>query len=375
MLFSPMFDEYFTGATTVVSKSTNVHTADSSDKCHLSNTNPSTSTTVVADTTQLDIQTTPKLSYSNTICHATEKVNQAENVFAKVYSQKEGIDFEESFALVARLEAVKLFIAYAAHKSFPVYQMDVKTIFLNEPLKEEVYVNQPDGFLDPRHPDKVYHIKKALYGLKQALRAWYDELPNFLIHQSPRGIFINQAKYAQEILKKHGITSCDSIGTPMATKPLNADLSEILIDQTKYHSMVGALMYLTASRPDIVLTDMLFSPMFDEYFTGATTVVSKSSDVITANASDKRQQQPDSTSSTSTLATTVSADGNFDLYNCRCCSLVPAESDSLPHAHTQDSKVKRSAPQLNKNVIGQKAQVHVIILFRNSDNNQLPQYC
>ncbi|GJT48148.1 retrovirus-related pol polyprotein from transposon TNT 1-94 [Tanacetum coccineum] len=155
--------------------------------------------------------------------------------------------------------------------------MDVKTTFLYGPLKEEVYVNQPDGFADPYHPDKVYRLKKALYGLKQAPRAWYDELSKFLIskgfskgsidptlfitkhgedilfiHQSPRGIFINQAKYVQEILKKHGMTSCDSYGTLMATKHLDADLSGTPVYQTKYHSMVGALMYLTASRPDIV---------------------------------------------------------------------------------------------------------------------------
>nr|GFB79168.1 hypothetical protein [Tanacetum cinerariifolium] len=83
----------------------------------------------------------------------------------------EGVDFEESFAPVARLEAVRLFIAYAAHKSFTVYQMDVKTVFLYGPLKEEVYVNQPNDFVDPYHPDKVYQLKKALYGLKQAPRA------------------------------------------------------------------------------------------------------------------------------------------------------------------------------------------------------------
>nr|GEY13711.1 hypothetical protein [Tanacetum cinerariifolium] len=93
----------------------------------------------------------------------------------------EGIDFEESFAPVARLEAVRLFIAYAAHKSFTVYQMDVKTTFLYGPLKEEVYVNQLDGFVDSYHPDKVYRLKKALYGLKQAPRAWYDELSTFLV--------------------------------------------------------------------------------------------------------------------------------------------------------------------------------------------------
>nr|GEV22165.1 retrovirus-related Pol polyprotein from transposon TNT 1-94 [Tanacetum cinerariifolium] len=99
---------------------------------------------------------------------------------AKGYAQEEGIDFEESFALVARLEAVWIFIAYAAHKSFPIYQMDVKTAFLNGPLKDEVYVAQLDVFIDHDHPKKVYRLKKAIYGLKQAPRAWYDELSKFL---------------------------------------------------------------------------------------------------------------------------------------------------------------------------------------------------
>ncbi|GJR80954.1 gag-pol polyprotein [Tanacetum coccineum] len=96
--------------------------------------------------------------------------NQARLV-AKGYGQQEGIDFEESFAPVAQLEAFRLFVAYAAHKSFPVYQMDVKTTFLYGPLKEEVYANHPEGFVDPYHPDQVYRLKKALYGLKQAPRA------------------------------------------------------------------------------------------------------------------------------------------------------------------------------------------------------------
>ncbi|GJR69348.1 retrovirus-related pol polyprotein from transposon TNT 1-94 [Tanacetum coccineum] len=90
---------------------------------------------------------------------------------AKGYAKEEGIDFEESFAPVARLEAVRIFIAYTAHKSFLIYQMDVKTEFINGPLKEEVYVAQPEGFVDPDHPEKVYLLRKALYGLKQALRA------------------------------------------------------------------------------------------------------------------------------------------------------------------------------------------------------------
>nr|GEY39944.1 copia protein [Tanacetum cinerariifolium] len=98
-------------------------------------------------------------------------IRNKSRLVAKEYVQKEGVDFEESFALVARLEAVRLFIAYAAHNSFTIYQMDVKTAFLYGPLKEEVYVNQPDGFVDPYHPDKVYRLKKELYGLKQAPRA------------------------------------------------------------------------------------------------------------------------------------------------------------------------------------------------------------
>nr|GEZ73875.1 uncharacterized mitochondrial protein AtMg00810-like [Tanacetum cinerariifolium] len=130
---------------------------------------------------------------------------------SKGYAQKEGVDFEESFAPVAQLEAIRLFIAYVARKSFTVYQMDVKTTFLYGPLNEEVYVNQPDGFVDPYHPDKVYRLKKALYGLKQAPRA--------------------------------------CVGTPMATKHVDVDLSGTLVDQTKYQSMVEALMYLIASRP------------------------------------------------------------------------------------------------------------------------------
>ncbi|GJX86552.1 ribonuclease H-like domain-containing protein [Tanacetum coccineum] len=133
---------------------------------------------------------------------------------AKGYAQEEGIDFEESFAPVARLEAVRIFVAYAAHKSFLIYQMDVKTAFLNGPLKEEVYVAQPEGFVDPDHPEKVYLLRKALYGLKQAPRA---------------------------------------CGTPLATKPkLDVDLSGEPVDQSDYRSKIGSLMYLTSSRPDLV---------------------------------------------------------------------------------------------------------------------------
>ncbi|GJX10737.1 retrovirus-related pol polyprotein from transposon TNT 1-94 [Tanacetum coccineum] len=102
---------------------------------------------------------------------------------ARGYRQEEGIDFEESFALVARLEAIRIFLAFVTHMNMVVYQMDVKTAFLNGNLREEVYVSQPDGFVDPDNPNHMYKVKKALCGLKQALRAWYDMLSSFLISQ------------------------------------------------------------------------------------------------------------------------------------------------------------------------------------------------
>ncbi|GKE44723.1 retrovirus-related pol polyprotein from transposon TNT 1-94 [Tanacetum coccineum] len=228
----------------------------------------------------------------------------------------------KSFALVARMEAIRIFLAYAAHKSFIVFQIDVKTSFLHGTLKEDMYVCQPEGFIDADHPSHVYKLKKALYGLKQAPRAWYDELSTFLLHnhffksiidptlfvrrfddnilvvqvyvddiifgsrhprytqlisdlmksrfemsmmremtfflglqvnQSPRGIFINQSNYVLEILKKYGMETCDPVGTPMEIKDkLDLDQNGAAVDATKYRSLIGALMYLTSSRPDIV---------------------------------------------------------------------------------------------------------------------------
>ncbi|GJW43017.1 retrovirus-related pol polyprotein from transposon TNT 1-94 [Tanacetum coccineum] len=116
-------------------------------------------------------------------------VRNKTRLVAKGYRQEEGINFEESFVPVARLEAVQMFIAYAAHKNITIFQMDVKMTFLNGPLKEEVYVSQPEGFIDPEFPYHVYRLKKALYGLKQAPRAWYDKLSSFLIeHGFTKGI-------------------------------------------------------------------------------------------------------------------------------------------------------------------------------------------
>nr|GEX46181.1 retrovirus-related Pol polyprotein from transposon TNT 1-94 [Tanacetum cinerariifolium] len=125
---------------------------------------------------------------------------------AKGYAQEEGTGFKESFAPVARLETVRIFVAYAAHKSFLIYQMDVKTAFLNGPLKEEVYIAQPDGFVDPDYPKKVYRLRKALYGLKQAPRAWYDELSNFLTSKG----FTKGDKLVSWMSKKQDCTAMSS---------------------------------------------------------------------------------------------------------------------------------------------------------------------
>ncbi|GJX15475.1 retrovirus-related pol polyprotein from transposon TNT 1-94 [Tanacetum coccineum] len=245
---------------------------------------------------------------------------------ARGYRQEEGIDFEESFAPVARLEAIRIFLAFAAHMNMVIYQMDVKTAFLNGNLREEVYVSQPDGFVDPDKPNHVYKLKKALYGLKQAPRAWYDMLSSFLISndfskgsvdptlfirregndlilvqiyvddiifaastpelcdlfakimcskfkmsmmgkisfflglqisQSPRGIFINQSKYALESLKKYGYESCDPVDTPMVEKSkLDEDKEGKAVDPSHYRGMIGTLLYLTASRPDLQFAKM-----------------------------------------------------------------------------------------------------------------------
>ncbi|GKC87612.1 retrovirus-related pol polyprotein from transposon TNT 1-94 [Tanacetum coccineum] len=108
-------------------------------------------------------------------------VKNKARLVAQGFRQEEGIDFEESFEPVARIEAICIFVANAAHMNMMIYQMDVKMAFLNDELKEEVYVSQPEGFVDQDNPSHVYKLKKALYGLKQALRAWYDMLSSFLI--------------------------------------------------------------------------------------------------------------------------------------------------------------------------------------------------
>ncbi|GJV16446.1 retrovirus-related pol polyprotein from transposon TNT 1-94 [Tanacetum coccineum] len=174
---------------------------------------------------------------------------------ARGYRQEEGIDFEESFALVARLEAIRIFLAFATHMNMVIYQMDVKTAFLNGNLQEEVYVSQLDGFVDPDNPNHVYKLTKALYGWKQAPRAWYDMLSSFLISQDfSKGsvdptMFIR--KEGKELLLKYGFDTCDPMDTLMVEKSkLDEDKEGKVVDPSHYHGMIGTLLYLTAKFAD-----------------------------------------------------------------------------------------------------------------------------
>ena len=241
---------------------------------------------------------------------------------AQGYNQQEGIDFDQTYAPVARLESIRMLLAYACYKKIKLFQMDVKSAFLNGLLEEEVYVKQPPGFEHEQYPDYVYKLKKALYGLKQAPRSWYKRLSKFLIKngfvrgkidptlftkslngeilvvqvyvddiifgstnnelcewfskcmhsefdmsmmgelnyflglqikQTSNGIYVHQGKYVKELLKRFGFENVKSKPTPMSqTSKLFSDESGKSVDITRYRGMIGSLLYLTASRPDIM---------------------------------------------------------------------------------------------------------------------------
>nr|GEY72286.1 hypothetical protein [Tanacetum cinerariifolium] len=214
-----------------------------------------------------------------------------EDFFDNIINEEEGIDYEEVFAPVVRIESIRLFLAYASFMGFIGYQMDVKSAFLYGTIEEEVYVCQPLGFKDPNYPNKVYKVVKPLYGLHQAPRAWYETLTNYLLENGfQRGkidqtlfvkrqegdillvqiyvediifglqekqmqdrIFINQEKYVAEILRKFGLTDGKSASTPIDTeKPLLKDPDGEDVDVHTYRSMISSLMYLNSSRLDIM---------------------------------------------------------------------------------------------------------------------------
>ncbi|GJY13913.1 putative ribonuclease H-like domain-containing protein [Tanacetum coccineum] len=216
-------------------------------------------------------------------------VRNKARLVAQGYRQEEGIDYDEVFAPVARIEAIRIFLAFASYMGFIVYQMDVKSAFLYGTTDEEVYVSQPPCFVDPKFPKRVYKVIKALYGLHQAPR--YATLSTFwlksgyrrgtidktlfikkdrndimLVQMSSMGLlswitgpaerrwyFISQDKYVVEILKKFNFDSVKTASTPIETqKPLIKDVEAADVDVHLYRSMIGSLMYLTASRPDIM---------------------------------------------------------------------------------------------------------------------------
>ncbi|XP_073049472.1 uncharacterized protein [Primulina eburnea] len=204
-----------------------------------------------------------------------------------------------TFAPVARIESVRLLLAIACHMDIKLYQMDVKSAFLNGIFKEEAYVSQPKGFEDPHHPNHVYKLKKALYGLKQAPRAWYGKLTEYLLDLSfKRGevdktLFIKKSKhdilvcqiyvddiifgassqkhvtdfvncmsttfemsmYAKNVVKKFAAENTKHLKTPMgSTEKLSKDDVATGVDNTQYRSIIGSLLYLSASRPDIMIS-------------------------------------------------------------------------------------------------------------------------
>ncbi|GJW80209.1 putative ribonuclease H-like domain-containing protein, partial [Tanacetum coccineum] len=173
-------------------------------------------------------------------------VKNKARLVAQGHTQEEGIDYDKVFAPVAKIEAIRLFLAYASFKDFVVYQIDVKSAFLYRKIEEEVYVCQPPGFEDPHFPNKVYKVEKALYGLHQAPRAWITSF--FLglqVKQKSDGIFISQDKYVAEILKKFDFASVKTASTPIDTnKALIKDKEAEDVDVHLYRSMIGSLIYL-----------------------------------------------------------------------------------------------------------------------------------
>ncbi|GKE27688.1 putative ribonuclease H-like domain-containing protein, partial [Tanacetum coccineum] len=160
------------------------------------------------------------------------------------------IDYDEVFALVARIKAIRLFFAYASFMGFIVYQMDVKSAFLYGTIEEEVYMCQPPGFEDPQFPDKVYKVEKALYGLHQAPRAWYETLSTYLLENGFRRGTIDKTLFIKEDKDNAQEIQMVSIGELTFFLGLQDEEADN-VDVHLYKSMIGSLMYLTASRPDI----------------------------------------------------------------------------------------------------------------------------
>ncbi|GJW22242.1 putative ribonuclease H-like domain-containing protein [Tanacetum coccineum] len=290
--------------------------------CFLSQEEPKKVIQALKDPSWIEAMQEELLQFKNKKDERGIVIRNKARLVAQGYTQEEGIDYDEVFAPVARIKAIRLFLAYASFKDFVVYQMDVKSAFLYGKIEEEVYVYQPPGFEDPEFPDRVYKVEKALYGLHQAPRAWNETLSTYLLEngfqrgtidktlfikkvkgdillvqvyaddiifgstkkelctefeklmhkkfqmssmgeltfflglqvmQKEDGIFISQDKYVDEILKNFSLSTMRITSTPMETsKPLLKDAEAEDVDVHLYRSMIGSLMDLTTSRPDII---------------------------------------------------------------------------------------------------------------------------
>ncbi|GJS29019.1 retrovirus-related pol polyprotein from transposon TNT 1-94 [Tanacetum coccineum] len=277
LLYSPMFSELLNGNYPVVSKSSAVHAADNPDKRQQHNTTHTSTTTDVADPPPLNIHSTHQTPTQVPTVTAPENINQAEtNTENAQFDDDEFINIfstpvqEQGETSSRHVDSSNMHTFYQHHPSGEpylvndtiVYQMDVKIAFLYGPLKEEVYVNQPDGFVDPHHPDKVYRLKKALYGLKQASRAWYDKLSNFLVSKG----FLKGSIDPTLFIAKHGEDTLlvkiyvDDIIFGSTNPKLSKRFGNLM--HSKFDmSMMGVLKFFLgihiyqsprASRPDIV---------------------------------------------------------------------------------------------------------------------------
>jgi hypothetical protein len=242
-----------------------------------------------------------------------EIVRNKARLIAQGFSQVEGLDFGETFAPVTRLEVIRILLAFAASKGFKLYQMDMKSAFQNGVIHEEVYVRQPLGFENSKYPDRVYKFSKALYGRKHASQALYARLKTFFlkheyvmgsvdktlftqiyvdgimfggsshslvssfqemiksefqmsmmgelifflgiqVKQTKQGTFICQAKHTKDLMMKFNMAELKPLSTSMSmTTALDPDKNGKVVDQREYRSMIGSLLYLTATWPDIQL--------------------------------------------------------------------------------------------------------------------------
>ncbi|GJY26689.1 retrovirus-related pol polyprotein from transposon TNT 1-94 [Tanacetum coccineum] len=266
ILFQPMFDEFFNPPPSVVSP---VHVAATLRPVDPTGSLVSTSINQDAPSaisTRKRLKTNAMWCYYDDFITSVELKNFKEAMLESSWiddMQEEIHEFERlqvwelvpcpDFVMLIKLkwiykvkkdeleEAIRIFIANVANKNMTIYHMDVKTAFLNGELYEVVYVSQLKGFVDQDKPNHVYRLKKALYGLKHAP------------HACPRGIFINQSNYALEIIKKYGVLSSDPVNTPKVDKiKQDEDLQGKPVDPTHYYGMIGSLMYLTSSIPDLV---------------------------------------------------------------------------------------------------------------------------